>query len=534
MSEYAREALEDMLGSVAASPDLVRVLGSPVVDEAVLAVMLPAVVRFLAMGIDLAARTRVEGGVAVATAERLLETDGREVMRLLLQGLSDLAADQEERQTGGVLGSDGIARTHVEQDHSRGVATIFGKITARRMAYRAVGAANLHPLDEVLSLPGGLYSDGLGERSCREAARGSFAAAGQAVERATGVRIGTRQLIGLVRAGAQDAQAFYRERLAPRAPQDVLVITADGKGVVVRPEALRPGTAKAARKTPGGGGNRKRMAEVVCVHDLRPVPRTVDDIIAPTSDHDDSREAGLRVRATAPVATGKWLSASIIEDIQAVIRSGFEEADRRDRAHERTWIALVDGNTTQIEAITAEATHRQVTVTILIDFLHVSGYVWDAAKVFFPTETTTGMARARTWVAERNRMILQGRAVEVAARIKSRVKDSKLTTTQRKTVNSAVTYLINKAPYLDYPTALASGWPIATGVIEGACRYLIADRMDITGSRWGLDTAQAVLTLRAIISSGDFDAYWAYHIRQEHLRNHNGIAHHHQDHALAA
>jgi hypothetical protein len=533
VQEYARTALEDMLGSVATSPELVQALGSPVVDEAVLGVMLPAVVRFLAMGIDLAARTRTEGGVPVGNAEKLLETDGREVMRLLLQGLSDLAADQEERRAGGVLGSDGVARTRVEQDHSRGVATIFGKIIARRMAYRASEAANLHPLDEVLSLPCGLYSDGLGERSCLEAARGSFTSAGHAVQRATGVKIGTRQLIALVRAGAQDAEAFYADRLAPRAPKDVLVITADGKGVVVRPEALRPATAKAARKMPGSGGNRKRMAEVVCVHDLSPVPRTVDDIIPATSDN-DAQDAGRRMRAKAPVATGKWLSASIIEDIPTVIGSGFDEAERRDPSHERTWIALVDGNTTQIEAITAEATSRQVTVTILIDFLHVSGYVWDAAKVFFHTETTAGMARARTWVAERNRMILQGRALEVADRIKARIRDSKLTTTQRKTANSAATYLINKVPYLDYPTALAAGWPIATGVIEGACRHLVADRMDITGSRWGLDTAQAVLTLRAIMTSGDFDDYWAYHVRQEHLRNHGGIAHNQQDHVLAS
>jgi hypothetical protein len=75
------------------------------------------------MGIDLAVRTRAEGGVAVANAEKVLQTDGREVMRLLLQGLMDLVVGQEERRRGGVLGSDGVARTHVEKDHSRGVAT---------------------------------------------------------------------------------------------------------------------------------------------------------------------------------------------------------------------------------------------------------------------------------------------------------------------------------------------------------------------------------------------------------------------------
>src|SRR6266851_6001379 len=72
----------------------------------------------------------------------------------------------------------------------------------------------------------------------------------------------------------------------------------------------------------------------------------------------------------------------------------------------------------------------------------------------------------------------------------------------------------------DYPTALARGWPIATGVIEGACRWLVKGRMDITGARWGLDGAEAILKLRALIASGDFDEYWPFHLRQEHQRVH--------------
>ena len=85
---------------------------------------------------------------------------------------------------------------------------------------------------------------------------------------------------------------------------------------------------------------------------------------------------------------------------------------------------------------------------------------------------------------------------------------------------ACATYLINKERYLDYPTALHNGWPIATGVIEGACRHLVKDRMDITGARWGLPGAEAVLKLRALRSNGDFDAYWRYHLEQERRRVH--------------
>ena len=144
--------------------------------------------------------------------------------------------------------------------------------------------------------------------------------------------------------------------------------------------------------------------------------------------------------------------------------------------------------------------------------------MWNAAKAFFTTDTTAGMTAARTWVHERNRMILAGHALDVADRIRARILSTKLTPAQRKSALEAATYLTNKAPHLDYPTALAKGWPIATGVIEGACRHLVKDRLEITGARWGLDTAEAILTLRAIKTTGDLDNYWRHHQQQQHPR----------------
>ena len=98
---------------------------------------------------------------------------------------------------------------------------------------------------------------------------------------------------------------------------------------------------------------------------------------------------------------------------------------------------------------------------------------------------------------------------------------------RRKPADEAAAYLTNKAPYLDYPTALTNGWPIATGIVEGACRHLIKDRMDITGARWGLAGAEAVLKLRAIKANSDFDAYWRYHLTQERHHVHESRYHNH-------
>ena len=551
MEDYARTALMGMLTAMVTGPDLAEVLGpvtgrGPVID-ALIDGLGPVVVRLLQVGIGLGGRAAA-GSVSLGEVEQELRTSGREWIRAAMQAVMDAASAAEERRSGGVDGPDGVRRRRVEDGHARSVATVFGRIRVCRLAYRAPRAANVHPLDEVLDLPAGLYSPGLARLCAQESVRGSFTDAADAVEYATGVRIGTRQIIELTRAAAADATAFYADpgrEVSAAAPDDALVITADGKGVPVRPEALRPGTAKLATKAKtsatdasssggsGGGGkpHRKRMAELVCVYDLTPVPRTVEDLLpalisdddsAPTGPNGDGDGEGEKPAAVkAPTATGKWLTASLIEDIPTVIAAGFDEATRRDPTHTRDWVALVDGNITQIEAITAQAAARGVDVTILVDYLHVAGYVWDAAKALFCTDTTAGMTLARTWVHERSRMILHGRALEVADRIRTRVRDSKLTTAQRKSALEAATYLTNKAPHLDYPTALARGWPIATGVIEGACRHLVQDRMDITGARWGLDTAQAVLTLRAIATTGDLARYWRYHQQQEHHRTYS-------------
>lgn len=520
----------EMLTTTVTGPDLARALeplaGRRLVLDALIEGLKPVVAALLQLTLGLGGRAAA-GTASLGQAEEQLRTRGRDLMRDTLQAVVDAASAAQERVPGGVDGPDGVRRPRVEDDHTRTVATLFGRITASRLAYRGPGVGNVHPLDEVLDLPDGLYSTGLARLSSREAVRGSFLEAATAVEYVTGVRIGTRQLIELTRAAAVDVAGFYTARQAPTAdPGDALVITADGKGIPVRPEALRAGTAKLAAKakqTPpgatsgnaGGKGNSKRMAELVCVYDLKPVPRTVEDIL-PTIAHgaDGDRQASDQ----APKAAGKWLTASVTDDIPTVIAAGFDEATRRDPGHTRDWVALVDGNCTQIDAITAEAAARGASVTVLIDWLHVSGYLWDAAKAFFCTDTTAGMTLARDWVQERSRMVLRGDALQVAERIRARVLGSKLTAAQRKSAHEAATYLTNKAPHLDYPTALAKGWPIATGVIEGACRHLVKDRLEITGARWGLNTAEAVLALRATVTNGDFDDYWRHHEQEQHRR----------------
>ena len=219
-----------------------------------------------------------------------------------------------------------------------------------------------------------------------EAARGSHEAAAAAVARATGVRIGKRQLEELARRAAAHVEAFYLWRAVSPAPDDhALVLTFDGKGIVMLPGALFPATARAAaaagnrlatRLSPGEKNGRKRMAELACVYDAVPVPRAPEDIISTAAQKRKKKKAQAgkvegNGKPREPQARGKWLAASVTGDIPAVIAAAFDEAERRDPGHQRERAVLIDGNNTQIEAVTAEAASRGVTVTIVIDFIRV-------------------------------------------------------------------------------------------------------------------------------------------------------------------
>lgn len=453
-----------------------------------------------------------------AKLEARLQVDGRELLRRLMQDHLDLRAEREVRRLD-VVGTDGVRRGNVESGHTRPLRTVFGEVTVTRKAYRKKNHGNLHPLDAALNLPTEKHSHGLRELAAIESARGSFEGAAEAIERITGRTLGKKQLRLLVQRAAQDFETFYEQR--PRhlsLAEDLLVLTCDGKGIVMRPEALREATRRAAqqattklqtRLSKGEKRNRKRMAEVGAVYDCTPVVRSPADVLSRGEDDED------RI-VERPQARAKWLIASVVENAREVVARVFDEAERRDPEHRRQWVVLVDGLNHQINCIEAEARERGLDIVILVDFIHVLEYLWKAAWCFFDE----GDPEAEQWVHGHAFTILQGRSTDVAGAVRRKATCLGLDEDDRNGADKCADYLISKRPYLDYATALDNGWPIATGVIEGACRHLIMDRMALTGARWGLDGAEAVLKLRALRSNGDFDEYWRFHLRREHERVH--------------
>jgi hypothetical protein len=462
-------------------------------------------------------------GMEHQALEESLLASLREAGRLLYQGHLELRAVREQRIPE-VTGSDEVTRKRAERGRARTLGTVFGYVSVSRRAYRQPGSPDLHPADGQLNLPPGRESWPMQKLTVAHAAGVSYQNAAAAAELATGQRVGKRQAEEMMIAAARDYEDFYDspERRPPpgAAPADVLVLSCDGKGIVMRPGQLRPGAARNARRSvPRQDGrlsrgevrNRKRMAEAGAVFDITPVPRGPDDILAPPGPRHQTP-------ATAPKARNKWVTASVAAGAATVVASAFNEADRRDPGRQRTWIALADGNIHQLSRIQAEAADRGIPITIICDFIHVIEYLWKAAWCFLPEASPD----AAPWVRQHAAAILDGRAADVAAAIRNHISAAgpALTPAGHKAASTAADYLDAKAPWLDYPAALASGWPISSGVIEGTCRHLVKDRMDITGARWTVQGAEAVLKIRSLIANGDYDAYWTHHLTRERQRNH--------------
>lgn len=452
--------------------------------------------------------------------EALLEVEGRELLRRLLP------AHLDERSPGTVAapvrGADGQAHTH-QRMQTRRLMTIFGEVEVTRTGYGGHGIPSLPPLDATLNVPPERYSHGVRHRVAVEAARHAFDDVVATIATTTGAHVPKRQAEQLVERAAQDFETFYDTRrcATPQEAQDtssVLVLTVDGKGVPMRKAALREGTRQAAeahpsphshRRKPGERAHTKRMATVAAVYTITPWVRTPADIVR-------ELQPTHAVVSARPRPEAKRVWASLAQSPAAVIDQAFEEAARRDPQHTKQWVALVDGNPTQLGLLYAAATAYGVTLCIVLDLIHVLQYLWKAAWALYPA----GAPEAEPWVTARLEQLLRGRSQHVAAGMRRSATVRGLTEEQRAPVDQCANYLLKYADFLHYDAYLAAGFPIATGVIEGACRHLVKDRMEVTGARWSLTGAEAVLRLRSLWVSGDFETYWRFHLEQEQTRNH--------------
>ena len=446
--------------------------------------------------------------------EMQIEKGGYEIMRLLLQGHLDIRAEKE-----GDLGS--VKHRKIEHDYMRNscnrtLNSVFGKVTVSRNGYSIGGEDSVFPQDGALNLSSDQYSDGLRRKVANSVAFHSFEQSVASIKKNTASSVPNRQVENITKSLSQDFNKFYKvHQIDVHSKTDKLVLSCDGKGIVMREQDLRPATQKAAqseehkkktRLSKGEKRNRKRMATVASVYDINPFYRSPDSIMDKTKAPKGT---------VAPKPTYKRVWASVEKPSQEVIEDMFHEALRRDPRQEREWVILVDGQKAQLKQIKKVMKKLQVHATIVLDFIHVLEYLWKAAYCF----NDENSKEAEQWVKQRALNVLNGKAGQVAGGINRSCTKLNLNSKKRKNADKSAKYLLNNKEYLKYDVSLNKGHPIATGVIEGACRYLIKDRMDITGARWRLKGAEAMLKIRALVVCGDFDEYFKFHKEQERIRN---------------
>lgn len=456
---------------------------------------------------------------AHGTTEEYIRKEGDEVLRRLFQGYLDKQA-HEETPKQSVTGADGQQRNHVRKKTSRSVTSLFGSVTVKRLSYSQRQLSSVFPLDAELSLNADQYTDGVRKRIVGDVIDRSYDRAVQHHRKNCSGLVGKRQAMQLAEDMSQDFEAFYQQRaLEVEASHDLLILSFDGKGLVMRPNGLREATRKNAEKSkkkkqtrlsPGEKKDRKRMAQVATVYTTKPDIRTAASIM--NLEKRDDNVVRLR-----PPVRNKRVWASVEREAEDVIKEAFDEALRRDPQQKRQWVILIDGHPHQLKLITRIMQQKQVQAVIVMDFIHVLEYLWKAGHCLHEKDDEA----VESWVAERALKVLCGQSDRVARGIKQSA--SKRGLKKREAIDKCASYLQKNRSRLCYDRALSAGFPIASGVIEGACRHLINDRMDITGARWSLQGAEAVLKLRSVNSSGDWEDYWDFHKSCSHARNYGQV-----------
>jgi len=442
---------------------------------------------------------------------------GMETLRLLLEGY--LSSRGPGQVIENVVGADDRVRTH-ERQRGRTLMSAFGAVRLERFGYRGHGLASLYPLDGDLNLPSTRHSFGVQKSIAQEVAKNSYDESVSTIDRLTGAHVPKRQAEELMVQAGVDFDAFYDQASAPEDDSPLLVLTVDGKGIVMRPEHLRPATRRAAEAEAGSRGepgqkapkrrHRKRMASVAAVYGVEPFVREPKAVTA------ELRGSPRPVEQIRPRPKSKRVWASVEKSSMQVVEELLQEARRRDPDGKRRWVAVVDGQESQLDELESAIERHGADVTVVLDLMHVAGYVWNASSAF----CATGSEAARDWVYDRVRRILEGDSIGVAAGMRRSATRRHLSAKVRAPVDICANYLLKYTEYLRYDEYLEAGLPITTGVIEGTCRSLINDRLDITGARWSVQGAEAVLRLRALMRSGDFDKYWSFREQREYARNH--------------
>ena len=426
-----------------------------------------------------------------------------ELGRSLLQDSVDEVADEEERVASKTpLDESGIALQRVKRTPRR-LVTVFGELRIRGPVYAVRRKQKIQraPVDERLALPAGEFSYLLEDWAQRMVVKDAFAEAAASLHELLGIDVSVRSLEGMNRRMAADVEAFREQQPAPAANDEgeLLVVLSDATGVPMHRR-----------------GGKMQMAYLGASYTVDRFPRTIAQVLdevlrkecaksRPRPQH--RRLYGDMTRALPDdpdtefdgrVGVFSWLS---------------HEVSTRSGDDSRPVICLMDGEH-KLWARKRELLPENVVE--VLDLWHVMDRLWDVAKAVHGEDD----AASRDFVSQRLRQILAGNVGRVVGGLRQTLTKRRLSKTAAETIASTVTYFSNNRNRMRYHECLREGYPIASGVIEGACRHVVGDRLDRTGTRWTVEGAVSMLATRTTYLSDDWNDYQQFRIKREQTRLH--------------
>jgi hypothetical protein len=432
-------------------------------------------------------------------------------------GLWDLALQLGHKSLGAFLAThgtgdlgetvtlpDGRRVGRLSELHPRCYLSIFGAFKLQRTAYgsREGQAQEFVPLDNRLQLPPGVFSFLLQDWDQSLAMEQPFAQVNQTIERMLKLKQSVDSLEGVNRQMARDVGVFRDLQGSPPAAEEgqIVVVSADGKGVVIRGQGTK--TVCGGERPAEQRANQKRMATVAAVYTVDPYVRTADEVVAALF-RDPDYEPGPR-----PVPCHKRVWASLPHEgakPRSSIAVAFDwvwwEFAQRNPRLTRPTVCLCDGQQALWQAC-ADSVLDEDRVEIL-DLLHVTPRLWAAAKLLYGAKSKQVLPFVRRRVTQ----VLEGKVATVIRTIRRLAKERGLDAAKRKALAQICSYYNKHRARMRYDEYLRQGYPIASGVIEGACRHLIKDRMERAGMHWTLAGAQAMLDLRSVWIGGYWEAF---------------------------
>jgi hypothetical protein len=405
---------------------------------------------------------------------------------------------------------DGRCCQRLDHEHARRYLSIFGAFVLSRVVYGSREGQKIEfvPLDNRLALPAGVFSYLLQDWDQSLCVEQAFGQASSTVQRMLGLKQSVDSLEHMNQEMAKEATNFMLSRPQPEAEGEVVVASADQKGIVMRRSVEDP--PPKAHRTKGDKASQKRMATVATVYTVDRYRRTPEEVVAALF-RDVPEPAGER-----PQPQHKEVWASLPR--QDVPGSGIEWAFAwmigelylrgRAKAKDKPLVFLSDGQEALWEARQEWLPGRAIGI---LDLLHVTPRLWQAAHVFHAEASQP----AEDFVRERLLRVLQGKAAGVIRGLREMASKRGLAGAKKRTITTVCNYLEANLGRMRYDEYLKAGYPIATGVVEGACRHLVKDRMERAGMHWTVAGAQAMLDVRSIHVSGLWEAYQHYRIERE-------------------